>query len=92
MSKTEQYKFSIPFRWNGAKDSKTSELLMVVCVNRLAQKICRKCYKRLPLNATVCRSCKNSDLRKRKEFHYGKTVILDKNSKKRIIDKRKTNN
>ena len=83
MSKTEQYKFSIPYR---------SKLLMVVCANRLAQKICRKCYKRPPLNATVCRSCKNSDLRKRKEFHYGKTIYLDKNYKKRIIDKRKFNN
>lgn len=83
MSKTEQYKFSIPSR---------SKLLKVVCVNRLAQKICRKCYKRLPLNATVCRGCKNSDLRTRKEFHYEKTIYLGKNSKKRIIDKRKSNN
>ena len=92
MSKTGKYKFGIPTRLNGTMDEKKSELSMVVFVNRLAKKICRKCYKRLPLNATVCRSCKNSDLRMKKEFPSCKTIYLDKNSKKRIIDKRKFNN
>ena len=90
MSKTGKYKFGIPTLLNGAMGEIKSELSMVVCVNRLAKKICRKCYKRLPLNATVCRSCKNSDLRMKKESS-GKGIYLDKNSKKRIIDKRKTN-
>ena len=91
MSKTEQYKFNIPCCCKGSI-KKSPELAMVVLVNRLAKKICRKCYKSLPLNATVCRSCKNSDLRKRKDLKYGKKINLDKNSKKRIIDKRNTNN
>ena len=92
MSKSERYKFSIPCPWKGNLNKKTPKLAMVVLVNRLAQKICRKCYKRLPLNATICRSCKNSDLRKKKEIIYNKKIILDKNSKKRTIDKRRTNN
>ena len=91
MSKTEQYKLSIPYDCKG-NIKQSPELAMVVCVNRISQKICRKCYKRLPLNATVCRSCKNSDLRMKKEIHYEKKIYLDKNSKKRITDKRKSNN
>ena len=90
MPKKEQYKFDIILnQYKGNISKKTPELAMAVLVNRLAQKICRKCYNRLPLNATVCRSCKNSDLRKKKDCKYGTTFYLDKNSKKRIIDKRK---
>ena len=92
MSKAEHYKFGIilnsPSRWSGNMNTKTPELAKVVLVNRLAQKICRKCYSRLPLNATVCRNCKNSDLRIRK-YRATTEFYLDKNSKNRITDKRK---
>ena len=39
--------------------------------HRLAKKICRKCYCRLPLNATVCvnKKCRCSDLRYKKCFY-----------------------
>ena len=30
---------------------------------RVAKKICRKCYCRLPVDSKICRKCKNSDLR-----------------------------
>ena len=89
MSKIEQYKYSIPYDLKGKMKGNIPELAKVVLVNRMACKICRKCYKRLPLNATVCRGCKNSDLRTKKGMKFGKpSVCLNKNSKKKIIDKR----
>ena len=92
MTKKEQYKFYIPYLWKGNLTENKLELKKVILVSRIAQKICRKCYARLPLNATVCRNCKNGDLRKRKDIKYKKALYLDKNSKNRTIDKRNIKN
>ena len=52
------------------------------------KKICRKCYRRLPLNSNVCRACKNPDLRTKKEHELYNHYLFDKNTKNKLIDKR----
>ena len=44
----------------------------------LDRKICRKCYSRLPINATNCRKrkCRSNDLRKRHGFRVGWFIYI----------------
>ena len=67
---------------------KEPELVQIVISNRMAKKICRKCYRRLPLNSNVCRGCKNPDLRTKKEYNLYNLYFFDKNTKNKLVDKR----
>ena len=90
MSKQETYKFGVRSVW-----WKKSDLIKIAISYRIAKKICRKCFKRLPLDSNVCRSCKNSDLRVKKYINKSfinakcENYIFDKNTKNRLTDKRK---
>ena len=93
MSKQEAYNFGLLD--NGFKSSLFNDYLykrnlanLVMC-NRIAKKICRKCFRRLPLNSTVCRKCKNPDLRTKKVHNPQILTTFDKDTKKRLFDKRK---
>ena len=48
----------------------SEDLIKLSTINRVSRKICRKCYSRLPLSATVCRVCKNPDIRIKKTKIY----------------------
>ena len=41
----------------------TNEYVGLAMVYRVAKKICRKCYCRLPADSKICKKCKNADLR-----------------------------
>ena len=94
MSKLTEYKFSFSGAtflskcFYGTFCKRKPELAKIVISNRKAKKICRKCYKRLPLNANVCRACKNSDLRTKKENKPYAHFLFDKKTKNDLIEKR----
>ena len=94
MSKQETYKFGLIygfFRSNFFYEQickKEPELVKIVISNRMAKKICRKCYRRLPLNSNVCRACKNPDLRTKKEHNLYNHYLFGKNTKNKLIEKR----
>ena len=94
MSKQETYKFGFinnSFHSNLFYDyfcKKKPKLAQIVLSNRIAKKICRKCYKRLPLNSNVCRSCKNPDLRTQKGHILYYPYAFDKKTKNKLIEKR----
>ena len=83
MSQKENYKFVCLGYCRGRKD-----LTKIATTYRLAKKICRNCYNRLPLNARVCRACKNPDLRIKKSPWGSIGFHFDKNTKNRLYDKR----
>ncbi len=84
MTNKETYKFNCHAHYWG------SIKLVDLCVaNRIAKKICRKCYARLPLDATVCRKCKNPDIRIKKGKGYYKYYCTS-DTKNRLFDKRGT--
>ena len=88
MQKQEIYKFSLklsPFSRVWRMDP---ELVKIAISNRIAKKICRKCYRRLPLNSKVCRNCKNPDLRINELYDRHPYFLFDKNTKNRLIEKR----
>ena len=94
MSKQTEYKFGFScslFTYNNSRRKfykLKPELVKIAISNRIAKKICRKCYKRLPLNANVCRACKNSDLRTKKENKPQTQFLFDKKTKNDLIEKR----
>ena len=96
----EQYSFRVNLWTNCPRANSTNislELKKIVTIERAAKKICRKCYGRLPLNSSICRKCKNPDLRikKTKAWKYRikeDNYHFDKNSKNILIDKRKIKN
>ena len=96
MSKKETYKFGsldskFFRRFLSRKDFENNpekfRLFKITISNRIAKKICRNCYCKIPLNSNVCRKCKNSDLRKKKVHHQHNQVMFDKSTKNKLIDK-----
>ena len=84
------------FRYNKKiSTSKKEELSKLAILNRTARIICRKCFCRLPLNAHVCRKCKNPDIRYKKNLSYfsnnlygcHKSFNFDKNTKQKMTNK-----
>ena len=98
MSNEEMHKFSGPgklFRYSKSKISELEKLKLeqLAILIRSAKRICRNCYCRLPLNANVCRKCKNSDIRDKKNinernFQY---IFCGENTKNKILNKKNEN-
>ena len=99
MSNNQTHRFSGPrtlFRYSKSKISKEEiqKLAELAILIRSAKRICRKCYCRLPLNANVCRKCKNSDIRDKKNIKSSgnfQSIFCNKNTKNKILNKKNEN-
>ena len=88
MSDNKTYAFAIHEYYSVTSKLKNEKekLYEIVVYNRVAKKICRKCYRRLPLNSNICRACKNPDIRVKKSGKNGKTCLFDKRTKNKLLD------